>query len=161
VHGCGRGVRRRGSISRSKEERRGETMEGEDCRAKIGGIIARRMPARLLQQPCAIVAANLLGRAGYPGQAFSSYRDALFDGGAPPVGRDTSDAVGLNLNWHMRYQRSKQLRSLTSSPPPSPKPTVNPDEGWQVVKPRRVHRCAPLATPRSYSPRYLAAVEGK
>jgi hypothetical protein len=43
---------------------------------------------------------------------------------------------------------------------------MNPHEGWQVVKPRHMRSCAPSAAPkpvasRSYSPRYLTAVEDK
>jgi hypothetical protein len=43
---------------------------------------------------------------------------------------------------------------------------MNPDEGWQVIKPHRVRHCAPSAAPRpaasrSYSPRYLVIMEGK
>jgi hypothetical protein len=38
---------------------------------------------------------------------------------------------------------------------------VNFDQGWQVVKPCRVRRCAPSAAPKSYSPHYLVVVEGK
>jgi hypothetical protein len=35
---------------------------------------------------------------------FRSYRDVLLGRGVPPVSRDPSDVIGLNLNWHMRYR---------------------------------------------------------
>jgi hypothetical protein len=55
---------------------------------------------------------------------------------------------------------------MALSPPLSLKSSVNPGEDWQIVKTRRMRRCAPSAAPkpaasRSYSPCYLAAVEGK
>jgi hypothetical protein len=81
--------------------------------------------------------------------------------GAPPVGRDISDVVGLNLNRRLRYQRSKQHHGPASSLPPSSKPTMIPNEDWQVVKPCHLRCRAPSAAPRSYSPHYRATVEGR
>jgi hypothetical protein len=78
VHERGRGVGRHGSIGHSEEEHGGETVEGEVCRAEIGGILSRRIAARLLQRP-RVVAAALPSRTGCPGQALSSYRDALLE----------------------------------------------------------------------------------
>jgi hypothetical protein len=65
------------------------------------------------------------------------------------------------VNRCLRYRRSKQHRGPASSPPPSSKPTLILVEDWQIVKPRCVHCRAPSTAPRSYSPRYLAAVESR
>jgi hypothetical protein len=100
VLGHGRGVRGRGGISRREDERREETMEGKECCVDIGDVLAH----------CASSDAHarrlLLSRVvlRHLGQTPGSYRYALVDGGAPPVGRDTSDVVDLNLNRRLRYR---------------------------------------------------------
>jgi hypothetical protein len=157
VRGHGRGVHGRGGVGHSEEERGGETIEGKVCCTVIRGFLARRVPVRLLKCP-RTVAVALPVTTGHPK---CSYRDALLSGGAPPVGRDISDIGGINLNQRLRYWRSKQHHCPASSPPPSSKPTMIPDEDWQVVKPRHVRCHAPSGAPRSCSPHYLATVEGK
>jgi hypothetical protein len=127
-------------------------------------VLVAALREHLDEQLLSSVEAHVETQASVGG--FRSYQDVLLSMGVPLVGQDTSNAIGLNLNWHMRYRLSNQHRSTTLSPPASLKPTMNPDEGWQVIKPHRVRRCVPSAAPRpaasrSYSPLYLAVVEGK
>jgi hypothetical protein len=81
----GRGVGR-GGVSHSEEERRRETIDGEDFYAVIGGVPVRRVPV-------CTVAAALPGSERRLGRS-----NALLAKGAPPVGKDILDVVGLNLN---------------------------------------------------------------
>jgi hypothetical protein len=123
-------------------------------------VLVAALREHLDEQLLSSVEAHVEAQASVGG--FRSYQDVLLGMGVPLVGQDTSNAIGLNLNWHMRYRLSNQHRSTTLSPPASLKPIMNPDEGWQVIKPHRVRRCVPSAAPRpaasrSYSPLYLAS----
>jgi hypothetical protein len=75
-------------VGHSEEERGRETIDGEDFYVVIGGVPACRVPMRT-------AAAALPGSERHPGH---SYQDALLTMGAPPVGKDILDVVGLNLN---------------------------------------------------------------
>jgi hypothetical protein len=100
VRGHGRGVRGRGGAGQSEEERGGETIKGKVCYAVIGGFPTCQVPVRLLERPCTAAVA-IPGTTGHPGR---SYRDALLRAGAPPIGKDISDFIGLNLNRRLRYR---------------------------------------------------------